>query len=410
MTQLDLLVDKIFYQMGQTQSLEPQDGSTAPDDGASFGVKRAGLGNDAETRTKVNAKVADGEDGLSGVTTSKPQKQKTDDKVPLDASLPPSKILDKPSSVPTSNNFTNTSHGIDGKQRSTRSSNPRVSKIQPPQAKKNNWGFWRKNKRSKKSIVTTGLTMKVDEEHNMLLFIPEKHRAMQQKQERKGKSKKVVIDLGTYDSRKQGSGTTQLIMKDSFDVKETFSLKLKGRRDSPIDPSIVCGIQIFLTRCDPMDNLENLPCESAPNSDSKAKRGVLLPGGFEQIKTFGSLNVTRPNSISGEKLEELLQICKKQLGFDSAEKKSRDDKDANSAHGIGESEADLRYQPLSSRVYDLSGNSRKLSKVFSAIVPRGVGREIFTHEAVMNTAVPPGKFDVLSAHRILLLPLLKPSH
>ncbi len=380
--------------MGQTQSSEPQDGSTAPDDGASFGVKHVGLGSDAETRTKLSVnKVVHGEDGLPEVTSIKSQKQKSDNIVPIDASLSPSKVLDEPSSVPTSN-FTDTSNGIDSKKSATTSSSQRASKTQSAQAKKSNWGFCRrKNKRSKTSIVTTGLTMKIDEEHNMLLFIPEKNRDMQQKQDRKGKSKKVVIDLETYENRKQGSGTTQLVVKDSFDVRETFSLKLKGRRDSPIDPSIVCGMQIFLTRCDPMDNPENLPCESAPTSDTLTKRGVLLPGGFQQIKTFGSLNVTRPNSISGEKLEELLNICKKQLGFDSANNKSHDDRDANSVNEVGESEADSRYQSLSSRVYDLSGNSRKLAKVFSAIVPRGIGREMFTHEAVLNTSVPPGKFS-----------------
>lgn len=327
------------------------------------------------------------------------------------------------------------------------------------------------------SITTTGLTLNLDEDHNMLLFVPYKHRALQEKRERgrKGKkvtcrggamSSKIVVDLQNGNAKsslgervkaKKGqknvirkydetndSSTTKIIVKDVLEVRKTYSMSLKGRVDSTIDPTIVSGTQIFVTRYDHKKkahqtsggNVHNsgaFPSESAPQdryvslppSREHYAAGPPLspPGGFVQVRDFGGLYVTKSSYTSDEKLEELLKVCKTKLGFSKNQQQQRLEsgssnslqnlhitkkantpitgQDGNQNDGTLHGEAvtniatiDAEGEIFSSssaapRLYDLSGNSRKLAKVFSAVVPRGIGKEIFLPEAVLSTPVPP---------------------
>lgn len=339
------------------------------------------------------------------------------------------------------------------------------------------------------SITTTGLTLNLDEDHNMLLFVPYKHRAEQEKRERgrRGKrvtckggtmSSKIVVDLQNgiarsslgdrvkankgknsvirrYDETNDAS-TTKIIVKDVLEVRKTFSMNLKGRVDSTIDPAIVSGTQIFVTRYDHnkkahqvssgnVDDAEAFPSESAPQdryvslppSREHYAAGPPLapPGGFVQVGDFGGLYVTKSSYTSDEKLEELLKVCKTKLGFGKNQKQRRQESSSSSSlqnvhiatkantqitEYDGNHNEDTLYREAvtnvsaidveeelfppssSSRLYDLSGNSRKLSKVFSAVVPRGIGKEIFLPEAVLSTPVPPGKFRSVTGECIFI--------
>jgi len=352
---------------------------------------------------------------------------------------------------------------------------PPKSNIQKPRTKrtknknsvkKRPWRFqWRK-KRIKEEVVTTGITMKLDDSHTMLLFIPSKKANAQSNTDMKRKTANVIGGIGRekMPQAKQSSSpiygseecdqavgvanapghpfqvgmTTRLVIKDVDEMRNIVSMKMKGKKDCFVDSIIVCGVQIFVTRCRPdegtLDVDENAndtnvavkgssrsppgtsspQCESAPTRRRKHSfSSDLLPasssnGCLFQASNVGGLNVVKPSTLKDEKLDELLTICKTKLRFEvrsgnrsrAGEVYSKRSADGNyavvgsiaresatpaaAADASGPQRAQYELLP---KTYDLFGHPQQFAKVFSAVIPLGIGRKLYTPDAVFNNSV-----------------------
>lgn len=239
--------------------------------------------------------------------------------------------------------------------------------------RKRRFFLFRKKQKDQKPVVTTGLTMKVDSNHNILVFCSKKSRneahnsTLQSKKE--DISAAALPDKYTKIFGEQDkTPKTKLVVKDLNEVRNVISIKSKGRRDCYIDSSVVAGLQLFVMRHSESQG------ESFPQSFRANNDGV---GGFVSYKQMSGMNILKPTLIGDEQFQNLLILCKKHL-VSSNKNKTED------TEGIGQ-------------IYDLNGkqtsvNDSKYSKILAAFVPRGLGKQTFLPERVLNTTIPPGKY------------------
>lgn len=233
--------------------------------------------------------------------------------------------------------------------------------------------LFRKRQKDQKPVVTTGLTMKVDSNHNILVYCSKKRR--NEANNSAAQSKKEDISAAALPDKytkifgeQDKSPKTKLVVKDLNEVRNVISIKSKGRKDCYIDSSVVAGLQLFVMR-----HFESQG-ESFPQSFRTNNDGV---GGFVSYKQMSGMNILKPTLIGDEQFQNLLIQCKKHL-VSSNQKKTED------TEGIGQ-------------IYDLNGkqtsvNDSKYSKILAAFVPRGLGKQTFLPERVLNTTIPPGEY------------------
>jgi hypothetical protein len=234
---------------------------------------------------------------------------------------------------------------------------------------------WKKRKESKE-FGTTGITVQLDDNHSMLLYRPtEQHLKgyLSLKNERKGR-RNFYYGLDrpcqlTYFSDIK----TKLVMKDAAEMKNIISMNIKGKRDSNIDISIVCGVQIFVTRYNDCGNFNREPSESAPQSRSIAA----TKGGFSSSRSLQGVKLLQPTYLKESKLQGLLSIGRDKL-FSKEQRRADISPPGSSLH---------TKQPIQRDFF--SRNHPNLSKVHSAIFSQGMGTEIFSQKRVENTSISP---------------------
>ena len=256
-------------------------------------------------------------------------------------------------------------------------------------------------------MVTTGLTYKLDSKHNMLIYLPKKtkpaaddeHTQTTQKNTKPSVENATIAALPDLYSTIFGENTkktrTKLVVKDMDEIRGVTSMRMKGRKDSFVDPCIVTGLQLFVMRhYGPDDNQHgdgdsNALQESAPQS-RLPKSGV---HGFVSDRNMKGMNILQPTTLDAEKFEELLTIFRNTIGVDF-DKNEEQGKGSFPAITAGRESSSLPMQEKENKVYDLSGHSTKFSRVYSAIIPRGIGKVIFAPDRVINNLVDPGKWFI----------------
>jgi hypothetical protein len=252
--------------------------------------------------------------------------------------------------------------------------------------KRRSWLPWKKRKETKE-FVTTGVTVRLNANHNMVLYRPtEQHSKgyLSLQNERKGRRSfnhglEKPCQISDFASAK-----TKLVMKDVAEMRSMVSMHLKGRRDSNIDSSIVCGDQIFATRYNDTDNFNNAPRESAPQSRAAA----VSTGGYTPRPTLRGMNVLKPTILDEKRLHELLSICREKLNINENYTNSTRPESSPRTKQIVHKEKQNNAP--------LSRNFRDLSNVLSAVVPPGIGIELYTPEIVQNTNIGSGKYLLFS--------------
>ena len=280
---------------------------------------------------------------------------------------------------------------------SSRTDNPNNRPVANSNKKKCSWFPWKKKKKEPKEIVTTGITMKLDETHNMLLFLPEKRKASMQRKNERRVRRAFNIELENENARSTTlhdagqDAKTKLIVKDVDEMKDIISMRTRGRRDGFVDSAIVSGVQIFVTRYNPEMEASNVGAESAPQSRAVRNNVPLVAGGFVSKSTLGGMNVLKPTTLDEEHLDGLLKVCREKLGVD------RNKVNLKHPESASEKEDSLKEVKdgqvvTTQQVYDLSGHPKRFAKVCSAVVPRGIGKQLFTPERVMNTSIKAGMY------------------
>lgn len=259
-------------------------------------------------------------------------------------------------------------------------------------SRKKKWCTWFPWKRRKehKPVVTTGLTMKLDSKHSMLIYFPDDREDIKdndKKASEEKSSKSSLLDqCCTIFGDDKKPTRTKLLIKDVDDVRGVVSMKIKGRKDCCVDPTIVCGLQLHAMRHHGPDNNKSLQ-ESAPQSRMPRQDAC----GFIPHRDMKGMNVLAPTMIESQKFQELMSICNEKLGA-HFEKETNiplaitEDGKARPAHSVRDED--------NNKVYDLSGCSSQFSRVYSAIVPRGIGKHIFTHDRVLHNLVEPGNYFI----------------
>ena len=288
-----------------------------------------------------------------------------------------------------------------------------ASKPDPFRKSKKRWFPWKK-KKEHKPMVTTGLTYKLDSKHNMLIYLPKKNKlaaddeqTQTQTQTTQKSTKPSVEDttiaaLPDLYSTIFGENTntkktrTKLVVKDMDEIRGVTSMRMKGRRDSYVDPCIVTGLQLFVMRHYGPDDNEHVDGDEDGDSNAlqEAAPQSRLPKsgvhGFVSDRNMKGMNILQPTTLDAEKFEELLTIFRNTIGVDF-DKNEEQGKGSFPAITAGRESSPLPMQEKENKVYDLSGHSTKFSRVYSAIIPHGIGKVIFAPDRVINNLVDPGK-------------------
>jgi len=268
--------------------------------------------------------------------------------------------------------------------------------------KRRAWFPWKK-KREHKPMITTGLTFKLDSKHNMLIYLPKKvkpavgdeHEHVQQKNTKPSVEDITIAALPDLYSTIFGENVkktrTKLVVKDMDEIRGVVSMRMKARKDCYVDPCIVTGLQLFVMRHYGPDDNDNerehggsntLLQEAAPHPQSR------LPWsgahGFVPNQDMKGMNILQPTTLDPEKIEELLTIFRNTIGvdFDKKEEQGRGQYTAITADALSSS---LHKQEKN----NLSEHKTNFSRVYSAIIPRGIGKVIFAPERVINNLVDP---------------------
>ncbi len=171
---------------------------------------------------------------------------------------------------------------------------------------------------------------------------------------------------------------TKLVTRDMIEVKSVLLNKIHNRlkKDSYLDPILVCGAQIFATRYGVNDRCYN-DNESAIKSDN----GTSNSNSNSLIISVEDVNPGKVSSVSSENLKELL---KKTQSFDSDIVVSKEDRG-------NRFKARKVLQPQT-KLTSFSNEKGSTESLLAATVPPGVGRKLFTERAVLRTNVEAGEY------------------
>jgi hypothetical protein len=97
--------------------------------------------------------------------------------------------------------------------------------------------------------------------------------------------------------------------------------------------------------------------------------------GYTKMMELEGMNVIKPTTISEDKIKDLISIFREKVYLPSDKAEQR-----------------IVSQNQEKKIYDLSGIlGGDFSNVYSAFVPFGIGRQMFTPERLMNTVIDPGE-------------------
>ncbi len=245
-------------------------------------------------------------------------------------------------------------------------------------SKRRSWLPWKKRKEAKE-FVTTGVTVRLSSNHNIVLFRPQQPSKgyLSLQNERKGR-RSFNDEEKLQEAFDSANSRTKLVNQNTTETRRLISMQLKGRKDSFIDSSIVCGKQIFATRYHDPENFNICPRESAPQSmDHSASTG-----GYTRRSVLLGMNVLKPSIFEEERLQELLLICRERLNID--EYKSHSIQQETSQNDAIQNEAPNHIC--------CSGAAPDMSNILCAVVPPGIGMELFNPERVQSTNIRPGVY------------------
>lgn len=238
--------------------------------------------------------------------------------------------------------------------------------------KKLTWIPWKK-KKEHKPMVTIGLTMKLDSKHCMLIYLLDHREATEDNEKKVSEETITTANLPEQCSAIFGDDKkptrTKLLVKEMKEMRGEVSMKMKGRRDHHVDPSIVCGLQLYAMRHYGPDIHKAQP-ESAPQSRLSQHEKC----GYIQHRNIEGMNVLAPTMIESQKFQKLMSICSDKILIAK-------DGELSSTHSAKDKNMDKN------KIYDLSGFNTQFSEGYSAIVPRGIGKHIFIPDRVINNMV-----------------------
>jgi hypothetical protein len=237
-----------------------------------------------------------------------------------------------------------------------------------------------KEKNKPEPMKTRGRTFKLDKYHSMVVYTPKKshHDPMSVvEHETDSTYHNVPIEsnhqVGTKSKHQQNEMRIRLLLKSAEEMRREVSFKSKGRKHCFVDTSIVCGIQIFVTRYD------TLP--PAQSSDYQRVIKNSGNGGYTKMQELDGMNVIKPTSIADDKVNDLISIFKEKVQFP-----------LDSEMQDGSEQASVGEHQTEKKIYDLSGfQVGNFSDAYSALVPFGIGKQTFTPERLMSTLIDPGK-------------------
>ena len=256
--------------------------------------------------------------------------------------------------------------------------------------KRRPWSPWRKRKEYN-GFVTTGVTVRLNNNHNVVLYLPstgeqKSNDVIKSRNERRKGAPNGIESMRDETFTDFHSAKTKLVIKDASEMKKFITMHTRVRKAHSIDVGLVCGVQIFVTRYNEkqIETFNVQSSESAPTMRPVASR----IGGFVPRRSLRGMNVLHPSILLDNKLQELLSICKLKLF-------AKDDRNADTTRKkSADGNNKIVHRLNSQNVHDLSGrlrNNTNLSRMLSAIVPQGIGRELFIPERVLNSKLGPSK-------------------
>jgi len=247
---------------------------------------------------------------------------------------------------------------------------------------------WKKEEPKPEPMETRGRTMKLDKHHSMVLYTTTKDHAYNNpmsignevKSNTTTHRNRNVMESKRNELKTESNNSNnnsreyriRLLLKSEEEMRQEVSIKSKGRKNCFVDITIVCGIQIFVTRYD------SLPIQLS-SEDSKSSDYQSINSGYTKIMALDGMNFIKPTTIPEDKINQLISIFQEKVHFplDEGEHESSEQSPVGQNH-------------QGKKFYDLSGCLvGNLSDVYSALVPVGIGKQTFTPERLMNTVIDP---------------------
>lgn len=246
---------------------------------------------------------------------------------------------------------------------------------------------WRKKKKKKSKpepMETRGRSIKLDKHHGMVIYTPKQDSNQMSMKHNVADAESAYHDIQIESNElPTDSGNVnkeiriRLLMKSAEEMRQEVSFKSKGRKHCFVDTSVVCGIQIFVTR---YDALSMQTCVESKSSSDPQKIHTGAGTGYTKMMELEGMNVIKPTTISEDKIKDMISIFREKVYFPSDKAEQR-----------------IVSQNQEKKIYDLSGILvGDFSNVYSAFVPFGIGRQMFTPERLMNTVIDPGELFLVA--------------
>jgi hypothetical protein len=283
-------------------------------------------------------------------------------------------------------NFSNSSVQISSQLRANTSSSKKDRQTKDTRQKKLRFRWKKKDAQSSRSITNGIVTLRVDPLQKTMYYFAKENSTREN-----NCHKTIGRNSGSYDQDSNQANKnvmeytgseetlTKLVTRDVEEVRNSLITKLptRGKKDSYIEPILVCGTQIYAKRYQVYyDDIKNRYMDKGNAFNLNSDKGSQWSN--SPFLSVEDVNPSKANSISNENLNELMKRRQKINTEQTIPKEGRANKFKSKK--VLESRADCS-PPC---------NQIERGELLSATVPHGVSRKLFADRAVLKTKVEPG--------------------